>query len=75
MATDQTVTDGPGGLWSLGAQRRLRRTGELARKRKEAREEMKLAWRKVVEANDALRDATLAARVRVVEAERGGERS
>jgi hypothetical protein len=32
---------------------------------------MELAWKAVVKANDALRDATLAARMRAVEAERG----
>jgi hypothetical protein len=72
MAPDQTVTDGRGGLWSFGARRRLARTGELARQRKEAREQMELAWKDVVRANDRLRDATLAARLRAVEAERGG---
>jgi hypothetical protein len=68
LAADQHRGDGQGGLFSFGGQRRLRRTGDLARKRKDAREEMKLAWRRVVEANDGLREATTAARIRVAEA-------
>lgn len=64
MAPDQTVTDGRGGLFSLGSRRRLARVGELARQRKDAREEMELAWRKVVDVNDKLRQAILEARIR-----------
>jgi hypothetical protein len=45
---------------------------KLERQRKEARERMELAWKDVVKANDALRDATLEARMRAVEASRGG---
>ncbi len=70
LATDQHRGDGLGGLFSFGGQRRQRRTGDLARQRREAREAMELAWKDVVKANDRLRDATLTARVRVVEAER-----
>jgi hypothetical protein len=68
---DRHYTDGRGGLFSLGGQRRLRRTGELAKVVKDTREERDLAWRKVVEANDAVKEALQAARVRVVEAQRG----
>jgi hypothetical protein len=71
MAPDPTYGDGRGGLFSLGGRRRRARVGELARARKDAREAAELAHRKVVEANDGLRDALLAARVRVAEAERG----
>ena len=71
MAPDQTVSDGRGGLFSVGGRRRLARTRELERQRKDAREQMELAWKNVVKANDKLRDATLEARRRAVEAERG----
>jgi hypothetical protein len=72
LAPDQTVSDGRGGLFSLGGRRRLARVGELERHRKETREAMELAWRDVVKANEKLRDATLAARRLAAEAERGG---
>ena len=72
LAPDQSVTDGRGGLFTLGTRRRRARVGELARRRKDAREEMELAWRKVVEANDQVRDALLAGRIRVAEGERTG---
>jgi hypothetical protein len=72
LAADTHRGDGQGGLWSLGARQRLARVGELERQRRDAREEMELAWKDVVKANDRLRDATLAARTRVVEAERDG---
>jgi hypothetical protein len=71
MAADESRTDGRGGLLSFGGERRLRRVRELERQRRDAREEMELAWKEVVKANDRLRDATLAARMRAVEAERG----
>jgi hypothetical protein len=71
MATDQAVTDGQGGLWALGARRRLRRTEELARQHQEAREELEASWSRLVKAQERLRDATLAARMRAVETERG----
>jgi hypothetical protein len=61
---------GVGGLFTLAGGRHLRRTGELARARRERREEMELQWRKVVQANDQLRAAEMAARVRMVEASR-----
>jgi hypothetical protein len=70
LATEAHRGDGRGGFLSIGGERRLRRVRELERARRAAREDMELAWRKVVEANDQLRDATLAAQVRAVEAER-----
>jgi hypothetical protein len=72
LAADQHRTDGRGGLLSFGGERRLRRVRELERQRRDAREEMELAWKDVVKANDKLRDATLAARMRAAEAERSG---
>lgn len=71
LAAETHRTDGRGGLLSFGGNRRLARVRELERQRRDAREQMELAWRDVVKANDALRDATLAARMRAVEAERG----
>jgi RNA-directed DNA polymerase len=72
LAVRERMIPKPGGkLRRLGIPTVRARVGELARARKDAREAAELAHRKVVEANDGLRDALLAARVRVAEAERG----